>query len=45
VQRASLGVREDMGASNRTMTYQLVVATRASGGNNSGEGGTTSPVR
>jgi hypothetical protein len=34
-----------MGASNRTVAYRLVVATRAGGGNNSGEGGTASPVR
>jgi hypothetical protein len=34
-----------MGVSNRTVAYRLVVATRAGGGNNSGEGGTASPVR
>jgi hypothetical protein len=34
-----------MGASNRTMAYRLVVATRAGGRNNSDEGGTVSPVR
>jgi hypothetical protein len=45
VQRASLSVREDMGASNRTMAYRIVVAMRAIGRNNSGEGETTSLVR
>jgi hypothetical protein len=34
-----------MGMGNQTMAYRLVVATRAGGGNNSGEGGTSSPVR
>jgi hypothetical protein len=34
-----------MGASNRTMAYLLVVATRVGGRNNSDEGGTASPVR
>jgi hypothetical protein len=44
-QPASLGVREGMGTSNRAAAYRLGVATRADGENNSGEGGTTSPVR
>jgi hypothetical protein len=44
-QQASLGVREDMGVSNRAVAYRLGVATRADGKNNSGEGGTTSSVR
>jgi hypothetical protein len=34
-----------MGTSNRAATYRLSVAMRADGENNSGEGGTASPVR
>jgi hypothetical protein len=44
-QPASLGVREGMGASKQAAANRLGMATCASGENNSGEGGTASPVR
>jgi hypothetical protein len=44
-QRASLDAREEEGARNWKMAYSLAVATCAGGDYNSGEGGTTSPVK
>jgi hypothetical protein len=44
-QRASLGAREDMGASNLTMAYRRAQSTRGGGRPKSGEGDLGLPVK